>query len=253
MSKLQAFKLVLEYDGSRFSGWQTQVNARTVQGELQQVADELFGVPVDLQGSGRTDAGVHALGQVAHLKVRDPRRKLTPQQILRELNDRLPSSIAIVELDPATPDFHARHDAVSRAYFYQISTRKAALSKRYVWWIKEPLDLEKMQEAAALIAGRHDFTAFRAADPSRPGESTIVVVDSAEVALDDHLIVFRIQASHFLWKMVRRLTGVLVKVGLGEVTVSQFRELLSGRKNPQLDVAAWTAPASGLFLESVQY
>ena len=249
----QSFKLTLEYDGSKFSGWQTQLNARTVQGELQRAADELFGVETEIQGAGRTDAGVHALGQVAHLKVRDPRRKLPPEQILGELNDRLPSSIAIVELEPAPSGFHARHDAISRAYFYQISTRKTALSKRYVWWIKQPLEVAAMQEAAALIPGRHDFVAFRAADPSRPGESTIVVVDSVEIGRDEHLIVFRIEASHFLWKMIRRLTGTLVKVGLGEVTVDQFRGLLGGRKNPALDVAAWAAPASGLFLESVRY
>jgi tRNA pseudouridine38-40 synthase len=247
------YKLTLEYDGSKFSGWQTQINARTVQGELQHAADELFGVETDVQGAGRTDAGVHALGQVAHLKVRGARRKFAPGQVLAELNDALPSSIAIVDLSEAAPNFHARHDAVARAYFYQIATRKTALSKRYVWWIKQPLDLEKMQQSAALIAGRHDFTAFRAADPSRPKESTIVVVDSAEVARDEHLMVFRIEASHFLWKMIRRLTGTLVKVGLGEVSVAEFAALLEGRKNPKLDVAAWAAPASGLFLESVRY
>jgi tRNA pseudouridine38-40 synthase len=247
------FRLTVEYDGSRFSGWQTQINARTVQGELQIAADELFGVQVDIQGAGRTDSGVHAVGQVAHLKLRDPRRKLAPAQILRELNDRLPSSIAVLACEPVAASFHARHDAVSRAYFYQISTRKTALAKRYVWWIKEPLDVACMQQAAALIAGRHNFVCFRAADPSRPDESTTVVVDSAEVGLDEHLVIFRIEASHFLWKMVRRLTGTLVKVGLGEVTVEEFRELLAGRKNPRLDVAAWTAPASGLFLEGVRY
>jgi tRNA pseudouridine38-40 synthase len=247
------YKLTLEYDGSKYSGWQTQVNARTVQGELQRVADEIFGVETDVQGAGRTDAGVHALGQVAHVKVRNPRKKLAPAQILNELNERLPSSIAVVELAEARPNFHARHDAVARAYFYQIATRKTALSKRYVWWIKQPLDVGKMRQAAALIAGRHDFAAFRAADPSRPGESSIVVVDSAEVALDEHLIVFRIEASHFLWKMIRRLTGTLVKIGLGEVSVEQFSGLLEGRKNPKLDVAAWAAPAAGLFLESVRY
>ena len=247
------YKLTLEYDGSKFSGWQTQVNARTVQGELQRAADELFGVETDLQGAGRTDAGVHALGQVAHLKVRSPRRKFTPAQVLSELNDRLPSSIAVVDLAEAAPRFHARHDAVARAYFYQIATRKTALSKRYVWWIKQGLDLEKMQQAARAIVGRYDFTAFRAADPSRPGESTIVVVDAAEVIRDEHLIVFRIEASHFLWKMIRRLTGALVKIGLGEVSLEQFAPLLEGRKNPRLDIAAWAAPAAGLFLEAVRY
>jgi tRNA pseudouridine38-40 synthase len=250
---MQTFKLTLEYDGSRYSGWQTQVNARTVQGELQRAADELFGVATEIQGAGRTDAGVHALGQVAHLKIRGARRDLPPTRILRELNDRLPSSIAVLTCEEAPARFHARHDAISRAYFYQISTRKTALAKRYVWWIKEPLHVPKMQQAAALIAGRHDFICFRAADPSRPGESTTVVVDSAEVGVDDHLVVFRIEASHFVWKMVRRLAGTLAKVGLGQVTIEQFQALLAGRKDPKLDVAAWTAPASGLFLEGVRY
>ncbi|MDP9115250.1 MAG: tRNA pseudouridine(38-40) synthase TruA [Acidobacteriota bacterium] len=250
---MRTFRLTLEYDGSKFSGWQAQINARSVQGDLQRVADELFGVEVDLQGAGRTDAGVHAVGQVAHIKVRNLRGDLPPARILRELNDRLPSSIAVLECVETAPAFHARHDAVSRAYFYQISTRKTALSKRFVWWIKQPLDVSNMQAAAALIPGRHNFVCFRAADPSRPGESTTVVVTAAEVAVDDNLIVFRIEASHFVWKMVRRLTGTLVKVGLGEVTVDDFASLLTGRKNPKLDIAAWTAPASGLFLEAVRY
>jgi tRNA pseudouridine38-40 synthase len=250
---MRTFKLTLEYDGSRYSGWQTQVNARTVQGELQRAADGLFGVETGIQGAGRTDAGVHALGQVAHLKIRGGGRDLPPVRILSELNERLPSSIAVLACEEAPARFHARHDAISRAYFYQISTRKTALAKRYVWWIKEPLDIASMQQAAALIAGRHDFICFRAADPSRPGESTTVVVDSAEVGVDDHLVVFRIEASHFVWKMVRRLAGTLAKVGLGQVTIEQFQALLAGRKDPQFDVAAWTAPASGLFLEGVRY
>jgi len=249
---MQTFKLTLEYDGSKFSGWQQQINARTVQGELMEAARQLFRAEADIQGAGRTDAGVHALGQVAHLKLRTPTR-LSAEQVLRELNDRLPSSIAVVELTSTSPRFHARHDALSRAYFYQISTRKTALAKRYVWWIKEPLDVERMQQCAAMLAGRHDFAAFRAPDPSKPGESTIVAVDAAEVARDQHLIVFRIEASHFLWKMVRRLTGTLVKTGKGEVSVEQFRALLKGKAEPGLDVAAWTAPASGLFLEGVKY
>jgi tRNA pseudouridine38-40 synthase len=249
---LQNYKLTLEYDGSKYSGWQDQTNARTVQGELKQAAQEVFGGEIEVQGSGRTDAGVHAVGQVAHVKVQRTSR-LKSHEILRALNDRLPSSVAVLECEEAPPRFHARHSAVSRAYFYQISTRKAALSKKFVWWIKEPLNVERMQQAAALIPGRHDFDAFRAADKSKPDESTIVVVESAEIAVDENLIVFRIEASHFLWKMVRRLTGTLVKVGLGEVSVEEFQALLNGKKNPKLDIAAWTAPASGLFLESVQY
>jgi tRNA pseudouridine38-40 synthase len=250
---MRTFKITLEYDGSKYSGWQTQLNARTVQGEIQTVADELFGMPVDVQGAGRTDAGVHAIGQVAHLKVRSVKGDLPPARILRQMNDRLPSSVAVLDCEEVPVSFHARHDATSRAYFYQISTRKTALSKKYVWWIKEPLDVPKMQECAQMIVGRHNFVCFRAADPSRPGESTTVVVESAEVALDEHLVIFRVEASHYLWKMVRRLTGTLARVGLGEVSVEQFRGLLAGRKDPKCDVAGWTAPSSGLFLESVRY
>jgi tRNA pseudouridine38-40 synthase len=250
---MQTFKLTLEYDGSKFSGWQDQVNARTVQGELKLAAAELFRTEVEIQGAGRTDAGVHAVGQVAHLKFRLRPTTLHAAQILRELNDKLPSSIAITEAEEVAPRFHARHDAVSRAYFYQISTRKAALSKRFVWWIKEPLDIAAMQAAASLLPGRHDFLPFRAQDPSKPDESTIVVVESAEVALDEHLVVFRIEASHYLWRMVRRVTGVLVKVGKGEVSLKEFGALLEGKVNPKLDIAACTAPASGLFLEGVRY
>ena len=114
-----------------------------------------------------------------------------------------------------------------------------------------------MQEAAALLAGRHDFTAFRAADPSKPDDSPIVVVESAEVGIDQNLIVFRIEASHFLWKMVRRLAGTLVKVGKGDVSVGEFRGLVGGESpgpsHRKLDIAAWTAPASGLFLEGIRY
>jgi len=141
---LQTFKLILEYDGSRFSGWQDQINARTVQGELKQAVADLFKADVDVQGAGRTDAGVHAVGQVAHLKFRMKPTRLTPAQILRELNERLPSSIAIIDASEAPHKFHARHDAISRAYFYQISTRKTALAKRYVWWVKETLDIDRM-------------------------------------------------------------------------------------------------------------
>jgi tRNA pseudouridine38-40 synthase len=250
---MQTFKLTLEYDGSRFHGWQDQLNARTVQGELKLAAAELFRTEVEIQGAGRTDAGVHAVGQVAHLKFRKQRVMLTAEQIMRELNDKLPSSVAITETEEVAPRFHARHDAVSRAYFYQISTRKAALSKRFVWWIKDPLDVPSMQAASALLPGRHDFHPFRAQDPSKPDESTIVVVESAEVAIDEHLVVFRMEASHYLWRMVRRVTGVLVKVGKGEVTLKEFEALLKGKPNPKFDIAAWTAPASGLFLEGVRY
>jgi len=246
------WKVTIEYDGTKYSGWQEQRNARTVQGEIRKAAEEFFGGKVDVQGSGRTDAGVHALAQVAHFRT--PGRPIRqPDEIVRRLNELLPRDIALLEVERADSGFHARHDAVTRTYLYQISTRKTAFSKRYVWWVKEKLDVPAMSRAAGLIAGRHDFVCFRAPDPSRPDESTIVVVKSAELAVEDELILFRIEASHFVWRMVRRLVGVLVKLGKKEITMADFEHLLEGRCSPKLDVAAWTAPSSGLFLESVRY
>ncbi len=254
---MKTWKLTLEYDGTKYSGWQEQKNARTVLGQLRKAAEDYLGVEVDLQGAGRTDAGVHARAQAAHLRVRalsDEKRRYPPAgQILRALNDRLPSDVCIIDVAEADNSFHARHDALARTYVYQISKRRTAFFKKYIWWIKEPLDTEAMARAAKMLAGRHNFICFRAADPARPDESPIVVVEDAGIEIEGDLIIFHITASHFLWRMVRRVVGVVVKVGAGVITLDDFRGLLEGKTNPALDVAAWTAPASGLFLERVEY
>jgi tRNA pseudouridine38-40 synthase len=249
---MTTFKLTIEYDGSRYRGWQEQKNARSVMGELRKAAEEVFGTKVEMQGSGRTDAGVHALAQVVHLKAGSEGR-VALDVLRRRLNELLPADIVVLSLERASRNFHARHDASSRVYVYQISTRKQAFLKRYVWWIKEQLDVGAMREAAALLVGRHDFVCFRAADAARPKESTIVVVEKAEVQIQDDIILVRIAASHFLWRMVRRIVGALVKVGAGELRQEDFRKLVDARCDPSLDVAAWTAPASGLFLEEIVY
>jgi len=249
---MRTWRLTVEYDGTRYSGWQEQKNARTISGELRQAAEEFLDAPVEIGGSGRTDAGVHAAAQVAHLRA-DIRRVPPPLTLIRELNLRLPADIVILEAEPASNRFHARHDAVSRSYVYQISTRKTAFSKKYVWWIRDALDVPSMQAAASAITGRHDFRCFAAADPARPGESTVVVVESAAVEAEGDMLLFRIEASHFIWRMVRRLAGVLVKVGKGEVTLAEFTKLLNAECGNGVDVAAATAPASGLFLDGVRY
>jgi len=254
---LKTWKLTLEYNGTKYSGWQEQQNARTVQGQLRKAAEDFFGTSVEIQGAGRTDAGVHARAQVAHLRVRPKagtKRPFPPADtILRALNERLPADVCIIDVTEAENTFHARHDAVSRTYLYQISTRRTAFFKKYVWWVKEPLDTMAMNRAAGMLVGRHDFICFRAPDPSRPDESTIVVVADAGIEVEGDLILFRITASHYLWRMVRRVVGVLVKIGKGELTIEDFERLLAGRADPSMDVAAWTAPASGLFLESVNW
>jgi tRNA pseudouridine38-40 synthase len=253
---MKTWKLTLEYDGTKYSGWQEQNNARTVAGSLRSAIEDFLATPVELMGAGRTDAGVHALGQVAHVKLRKSDRRhpnYDPAYLMTQCNERLPSDISIIGIEEAPVSFHARHSATARTYLYQIATRKTAFHKRHVWWIKEPLDLDAMKTAAARLAGRHDFVRFAQKDPSKPNESTLVHVESAEVFEDDYLVLFRIDASHFLWRMVRRLVGVTVKVGLGQVSLEELDQLLAGQGDPRLDVAAWTAPAAGLFLESVRY
>ncbi|MCI0524017.1 MAG: tRNA pseudouridine(38-40) synthase TruA [Acidobacteria bacterium] len=255
---MRTWKLTLEYDGARYSGWQEQSNARTIAGELRKAAEDFFQRQVEIGGAGRTDAGVHALAQVAHLKLASgggrPKNLPRPQEILYGINGRLPADINLLEIAEAPDRFHARHDAVSRSYLYQISTRRTAFGKKYVWWVKDRLNVEAMAQAAATIAGRHDFAAFSERDVKRDGQSTIVVVESAEITTDEHLILFRITASHFLWKMVRRLAGSLVEVGRGNVGVDDFARLIEQPSSQtRLDPARVTAPPSGLFLEWINY
>ena len=249
---MTTFKIILEYDGTRYSGWQEQKNARTVMGEIRAAAQQVFGDAFEMQGAGRTDAGVHALGQVMHIKVASEIRH-SPDVIRRRLNDLLPADVTILNVDRVSRNFHARHDALARVYLYQISRRKQAFIKKYVWWVKDELDIEQMSKAASMLLGRHDFLCFRASDPSRPGESTIVEIEGAAIEAEQDIIQFRIAGSHFLWRMVRRVVGALVKVGKGEISVADFGRLLEGRCDAAFDVAAWTAPASGLFLEEIRY
>jgi tRNA pseudouridine38-40 synthase len=240
------YRLTLEYDGTGYRGWQAQQNARSVQGTLREAARTLLGGEIDLQGAGRTDAGVHALGQVAHLETaaRLPARKLQ-----EGLNDLLPAGIHCLRAEEAAPNFHARHHARSRSYVYLISKRRTAFGKRYVWWVRDRLDCGAMRTAVADIRGFHDFASF--ADRRRDaGCSTQVRIDRAELVERDDVILFRIAASHFLWKMVRRLVGTLVEIGRGRLPPEGMKALL---ETVSPSPAAWTAPPSGLFLEQVLY
>src|SRR5262245_5124444 len=176
------------------------------------------------------------------------------RRLVYAINDRLPSDINILVVEEAPDRFHARHDAVSRSYLYQISSRRTAFGKKYVWWVKDRLEVGEMARAAELVVGRHDFAAFSERDTKRDGQSTIVHVEFAEITTDEHLIRFRITASHFLWKMVRRLIGSLVEVGRGRASVEDFARLIENpRSQSPLAPARVTAPPSGLFLESVDY
>lgn len=243
---MPTWKLTLEYDGTRYRGWQTQKNTdRTVQAVLERAARELFEGDVTVGGSGRTDAGVHALAQVAHLKGR---RHLREGEILRGLNDRLPFDVNVLGIAPAAPGFHARHDAVSRTYLYRISRRRTAFEKRLVWWVRDRLDSAAMASVGKVFEGRHDFASF--CENPEGQESTVVVVERSEIEDKGPEIHYRVTASHFLWKMVRRLVGTLVEVGRGSLEAAAVEKLLAEHSNAP---AKWTAPPSGLFLEKVSY
>jgi tRNA pseudouridine38-40 synthase len=240
------FKLLIEYAGTRYSGWQVQKNARTVQGELIRAAAEATGrTTLELYGAGRTDAGVHALGQVAHLDVATT---VPPAALLARINDALPADIAVLSVEKTSHRFHARHDAVARSYVYQIATRRIAFGKPYTWWVREPLDVARMAKAAHRLEGFHDFQAFSDDEPG--AKSTEVQLQSIALLEASPYLLLRVEGSHFLWKMVRRLVGVLVEVGRGALAPDAVDALLD-RASPV--PARLTAPASGLFLERVYY
>lgn len=243
------FKLLIEYAGTRYSGWQIQTNARTVQGEIDRAVREVSKRrEFELYGSGRTDAGVHALAQVAHLELYTD---LPPESLRRKINDELPADIHIRAMEKAPHRFHARHDAVSRCYLYQISRRRTAFGKPYVWWIRETLDITRMREAAASFVGMKNFEAFTADDPDE--KSTRVLVDRVEIAEAGALLLVRVQGSHFLWKMVRRMVGVLAACGRRELSASEAARFLDDGGKESAAPAALAAPAAGLFLEAVLY
>jgi tRNA pseudouridine38-40 synthase len=242
---MPTYKLTIEYEGTRYSGWQAQGNTpKTIQGNLLRAATQVIG-EVDIGGAGRTDSGVHAAAQVAHLRTHKP---IDPLQLSRKMNDLLPHDISIVAASRANDRFHARHDAVSRVYLYQIATRRTAFAKPFVWWIKDRLDVKTMARAAALLEGRHDFSAF-SDKRLKEEDSRIVVVERCQTAASGDLILFRIEASHFLWKMVRKLTAFLVEIGRGNATADEMAARLDGNA---ANVEP-TAPPSGLFLEAVTY
>lgn len=239
------FKLILEFDGSRYSGWQQQEDAKTIQGSLLKAAIALFGVEVDVQGSGRTDAGVHGLRFVAHLEAQTD---LSPMLIGQKLNGLLPHDISILDCRRAGPRFHARHHCIGRSYCYQIASRKTALGRDFVWPVAEALDTARMQAAASVLIGMHDFTSFTDRQVVKK-KSPLVMINQCQVVASGNLILVRVVGSHFLWKMVRRIVGVLVEVGKGKLGSKDVEQFL---QEPVV-LQQYTAPAQGLFFEQAFY
>ena len=245
--------MTLAYDGSDFSGWQVQPEASTIQGTLASAVGRLTGENVLPQGSGRTDAGVHALAQVATFSTASP---VPVENFLKALNDILPPSIRILEVIEVPGDFHARKSARAKTYRYRIC-RGAICSPflaRYVWHYPYPLNEDAMSEAAGAVKGEHDFTSFAAVDPERGQEnseaSNVRTIFSSRFERQNEEFVYTVRGNGFLHHMVRNLVGTFLLVGKGTLQPQDVAHILAARDR---SAAGATAPASGLFLVSVEY
>jgi tRNA pseudouridine38-40 synthase len=249
---MRNLKIVLAYEGSGFSGWQVQPDAATIQGALASAIGRVTGEKVLPQGSGRTDAGVHALAQVATFATDSP---IPAGNLVKALNDVLPSSIRVLEVTEAPPEFHARKSAFAKTYRYRVYRGAICppFLARYVWHYPYPLDEDAMRQAAAFVMGEHDFTSFAAVDPERGGDEAVsnvrwILTSSWERAGDE--LVYTVRGSGFLHHMVRNLVGTFVLVGKRTLTPGEIADILAARNR---SAAGATAPASGLYLVSVEY
>jgi tRNA pseudouridine38-40 synthase len=242
------YKLIIEYDGSRYHGWQRQKEDRSIQGEIEKALKTITTYSITLIGSGRTDAGVHAQGQVANFKCTT---RLGPEDLMNGLNHLLENDIVIKVCQPVSADFHARYDAKSKVYHYQILNRDlpTAIGRQYSWFIRKALNQEAMRIAIDHIIGRHDFKAFEGS--GSPRQNTTRHIYSAALSERDRgLLVFQFEADGFLRYMVRNIVGTLVDVGLGKLTPHDFKHILDSKDRSQ---ASATAPAHGLTLIKVNY
>jgi tRNA pseudouridine38-40 synthase len=249
----QMWKLVLAYDGSDFHGWQVQPDCITIQGELRDAIARVTGETVLPQGSGRTDAGVHALGQVASFALA---AAIPEANLVRALNRTLPAAIRVLSAQRMPEDFHARHSARVKTYEYRIYRGEICPPwiARYVYAFPAPLDFREMQLAAARVCGEHDFTSFAANDPEQQesglSANNVRRIHHSEWSQQDDLLVYRVQGNGFLHHMVRNLVGTFLEIGRGNVTEDQIPGILQARSRTE---AGPTAPARGLFLVAVDY
>ena len=249
---MRNLKLILAYDGCDFSGWQVQPDAATIQGTLASAIGRLTGENVLPQGSGRTDAGVHALAQVASFTSQSP---IPAGNLVKALNDILPAAIRVLQAEEVPPSFHARKSARAKTYHYRIYRGPICppFLARYVWHFPFPLDEASMQQAAEFILGEHDFTSFAAVDPERWEDqevSNVRTVFASGWERKGDEFVYRVRGRGFLHHMVRNLVGTFVLVGKGTLQPDDLAKILQARDR---SAAGATAPAGGLYLESVEY
>lgn len=244
---MPTYRLDLEYNGANYRGWQAQKNAVGVANLVDKACKAVLKEARGLYGAGRTDAGVHALHQVAHLQA--AARPSPAKDLAMRLNDHLPPDIAVTWAGPAKDGFDARRDAVGRVYLYQILRRRSAFGQDLAWWVKDRLDLKAVRQAAQALQGRHDFAAFSDLDPEKP-KTTVLDLDGIDIVEHGPLLLLRFRARSFLWKMVRRITGYLVEVGRGRHKPGLAAAMFGQDRRV---LAPFTAPPQGLFLERVLY
>ena len=250
----RTFKLTIAYDGTDFAGWQVQPNQPTVQGKLHRALEAITGQQIHAVGSGRTDSGVHAFGQVASLTI--PNWRHSAADLGRALNTQLPETIVIEEVVDAPDRFHAIRDAIGKRYRYQlqIGGTRDAFQFRYRWHLPGPLDVDAMRDAAVRLIGRHDFASFQAAGSQRKTTTRTVracqLIDQPSTRPDRHDLAIEVEADGFLYNMVRNIVGTLVEVGWGKRTADSIAATLAACDR---DAAGQTAPAHGLCLVRVDY
>ncbi len=245
------FCLIIQYDGTRYNGWQRQGNTPdTIQEKLENILEQLYGEPVELHGSGRTDAGVHALRQVANYRIPRMISRYSCMEIQDYFNSCLPQDIRILAVEKAPERFHARLNAESKIYEYRIDIGRVSrvFERRYVYRIDEPLNLRRMREGADLLTGTHDFKSF--CSNRHMKKSTVRTVYEITMEEQDGILYIRYRGDGFLYNMVRIMTGTLIEIGLGERMPSQITAAFEGLDR---SLAGFTAPARGLFLTDVFY
>ena len=245
---MRNIKLLIQYDGTRYSGWQSQEHTeQTIQGKIEKVLERMTGEPVELQGSGRTDAGVHARGQVANFHTNSG---LSCEELRNEINRYLPEDIAVLSAEEAAPRFHSRLNAVEKTYIYRIwnSPVPNVFERKYLYTLAEPLDMEAMEKAAELLCGTHDFRSF--CSNKRMKKSTVRTLKEIKIERSEAEICLSFTGNGFLYNMVRILTGTLIEVGLHKKRPEEMPAILEARDR---ELAGYTAPPQGLCLFCVKY
>ena len=245
---LKNYRIDLEYDGSRYDGWQKQGNTdKTIQGKIESVLEKMTGSPVEVHGSGRTDAGVHAYNQVANFHVDE---SYAEKEITEYLNQYLPEDIFVKDTVRVSDRFHSRLNAVEKTYLYRIemSQKKRVFERKYIYGFGKTLDAEAMKKAASILLGEHDFKSF--CGNRKMKKSTVRTIKRIDVEEQGSRIQIRFTADGFLYHMVRILTGTLIEVGEGKRKPEELMEIMSAKDRSK---AGFTAPSEGLFLEKVYY